>query len=414
MTTAADLAVVSSRLEQLLAMGDLRSVLQPVVDLADGSVVAHEALLRGPRGSGWEAPEALLTAARVTDRVEELDMVSLRSGIEHLADRGPGGPSTLFLNLEPRTLTHQLARLLAVLDERPSGLQVVVELRARSLAADPSAVVAGAQSLRAAGCAVAVAGLGTDPRVLAHVPVLMPEVLKLDVRRLRTGDEGALVVAQAVRAHAARSGAEVVAEGVETEQDRALALAIGATLGQGWLLGRPDAEPRVTGPVLDRFRPRVTTTAAGTPFEQVGAAGQLQVAPRRVLHAVAETLEQAALQLRVPPIVLTCSPDPARPGTGELSHTRLAARWPTAATPGADGWVEPVPGVRGRNLHRSDPLAREWDVLVLGMQESVGLLARDLGDDAPDADRRYEFTVTHDPVAVAQAGRSLLGRMGRG
>ena len=46
-------------------------------------------------------------------------------------------------------------------------------------------------------------------------------------------------IMNAVNAHAERTGAVVLAEGIETDEHLAMARALGATLGQGWLFGRP-------------------------------------------------------------------------------------------------------------------------------------------------------------------------------
>jgi len=420
-TTAAHLAeldVVSSRLDQLLATGGLRSVVQPIVDLDSGSVVAHEALLRGPRDSGWETPDALLEAARSAGRVEDLDLVSLRSGIEHIADRSPGGPTTLFLNIEPRTLTHYLDRMLGVLAERPSSLQIVVELTERALTAAPAVVVAGAERLRAAGCAIALDDIGAGPQALAFIPVLRPEVVKLDMRLLRSvRDLDTMTVAHAVRAYAESSGAEVVAEGVETETDRTRALVLGATLGQGWYFGRPDPEPRATSPEAHRFRPGPLGHAlSGTPFERLGPAARIQAAPTSLLLPISRTLELTAMQVRVPPLMLSCFQHHARftPRTAR-TYGELGARLPLVAAFGVDMPEHPVAGVRGVRLDPGDPLVREWTVVVLGAHESVALVARDLGDfDVPDGERRFEFAVTHDPLTVAAAAHTLIGRMPEG
>ena len=53
-------------------------------------------------------------------------------------------------------------------------------------------------------------------------------------------------IVHAVNAEAERSGAIVLAEGIETEDHRRVALALGATHGQGWLFGRPGALPAAT------------------------------------------------------------------------------------------------------------------------------------------------------------------------
>ena len=50
-------------LERVLQLGSLYPVYQPIVNLADSSIHAHEALIRGPRGTDLHTPDALLRAA---------------------------------------------------------------------------------------------------------------------------------------------------------------------------------------------------------------------------------------------------------------------------------------------------------------------------------------------------------------
>ena len=57
-------------------------------------------------------------------------------------------------------------------------------------------------------------------------------------------------------------------------------------------------------------------------------------------------------------------------------------------------------------------LAREWNVVVVGPHYAAALLARDLGDvDVPDAERRFQFVVTHRRDVVLNAARSLFARL---
>ncbi len=53
----------------------------------------------------------------------------------------------------------------------------------------------------------------------------------------------------------------------------------------------------------------------------------------------------------------------------------------------------------------------EWAVAVLAPHFAAALLARDLGDDGPDADRRFEFALTYDRERVAAAARSLMSHI---
>jgi EAL domain-containing protein (putative c-di-GMP-specific phosphodiesterase class I) len=76
------------------------------------------------------------------------------------------------------------------------------------------------------------------------MPLLRPDVVKLDLRLVqeRPGPEIAQIM-NAVNAYAEQSGAVVLAEGIEDDAHLRAARGLGATLGQGWLFGRPAAGP---------------------------------------------------------------------------------------------------------------------------------------------------------------------------
>ena len=71
----------------------------------------------------------------------------------------------------------------------------------------------------------------------------------------------------------------------------------------------------------------------------------------------------------------------------------------------------PAPGVRGASLGPGDPLRGEWDVIMVGPHFAAALVARDCGDDGPDADRRFDFVITHDRDLVVRAAQPLLDRL---
>ena len=81
-------------------------------------------------------------------------------------------------------------------------------------------------------------------RSLAVLPLVEPDVIKLDLRLVQerpSTDKAAIV--SAVAAEHERTGVAILAEGVETAEQLAVARALGATMGQGWLWGRPGALP---------------------------------------------------------------------------------------------------------------------------------------------------------------------------
>jgi EAL domain-containing protein (putative c-di-GMP-specific phosphodiesterase class I) len=76
------------------------------------------------------------------------------------------------------------------------------------------------------------------------MPFIHPDVIKLDLRLIqaRTTAEVARII-NAVLAQAERTGAMILAEGIETPRHEQIARAMGATVGQGWLYGRPGPLP---------------------------------------------------------------------------------------------------------------------------------------------------------------------------
>jgi EAL domain-containing protein (putative c-di-GMP-specific phosphodiesterase class I) len=401
-------------LDDLLRNGGLYCLYQSFVDLDSGAVMAHEALLRGPAGTPWESPLALLDAARAAGRLADLERASLQASLADAADLSGGRPVTLFVNLEPSTLTEHLDVVLEALAGRAPQVQVVVEITERALAADLAGVLAGAERLRAAGCAIALDDVGAEPESLALIPLLRPEVVKLDLSLLRTvKDPATVVVAGAVRAYAEQAGAEVVAEGIETPEDLTRALVLGATLGQGWLWGR--GERRFAPPPFrpERFAARAIGPALhATPYGLIGSHRRVRHAPKHLLIPLSKTLELMALQAAVPPMVLAAFEHARffRPSTVR-DFTALAAKLPFVGALGVDMPDTPAPGVRGASLSVLDPLATEWTVVVLGAHTCGALMARDLGDTGTDGDREFEFVVSYDRTLVTAAAHSLVGRL---
>ncbi|MDQ0371020.1 sensor domain-containing phosphodiesterase [Catenuloplanes indicus] len=398
----------------LLRDGGLHTVFQPFIDLDSGAVTAYESLLRGPVATRWASPMALLDAARSTGRLADLEHASLRASLAGAAASSDGQAVTLFVNLEPRTLTDHLDVVLDALAARAEHVQVVVEITERALAADLAGVLAGAERLRAAGCAVALDDVGAEPASLAFIPLLRPEVVKLDLRLLRTvKDPATVTVAGAVQAYAEQSGAEVVAEGIETPEDLTRALVLGATLGQGWLWGRGDRGMSRTTFAPERFTARsIGPALRATPYELIGYRRRVRRAPKHLLIPLSKTLETTARQAAVPPIVLAAFEHARffRPSTMR-DFTGLAATLPFVAAFGVDMPARPAPGVRGVALSPADPLSSEWTVVVLGAHTCGALMARDLGDDGPDGDREFEFVVSYDRALVTAAAHSLAGRL---
>ncbi|MBN1529563.1 MAG: EAL domain-containing protein [Thermoleophilaceae bacterium] len=404
--------------EELLRAGELRSAYQPIVALDSLEPVGYEALARGPEGSALARPDQLFGAAAVANLSTEVDEACRHAAVTGALEAGLAAPATLFVNAEASTLDPS-RRFLPDGEEavRDGRLHVTVELTERALTARPRELFELVRWLRDRGFGVALDDVGVDDGSLALMPLIAPDVIKLDMSLTRRRPDADLArVVHAVQAEAERTGAAIVAEGIETDEHLARAIALGARYGQGWLFGRPGplpertARPTVPAPISgDPLEP-----PAPSPFSLVAARRSTIVGDKPLLLSFSRQLEARALELGREVVVLSTFQD-ARfftPRSAELyrclgEHAVLVGAF-GVGIPGS-----PAAGVRGVALEESEALRGEWNVIVLAPHFAAAFVGRDLGDGGPDASRRFEFAITHDRGLVIEAARTLLLRTAR-
>ncbi|PPK97456.1 EAL domain-containing protein (putative c-di-GMP-specific phosphodiesterase class I) [Kineococcus xinjiangensis] len=402
----------AAELDVVLRAGLLRTAFQPIVDIDSRLPVAFEALARGPEGSPLHRPDALFAAARSVGRLAELDRACQLAALRSAEDAGLGTGWTLFLNTEPEAAGTRRPPTLG----GQRGHAVVVELTERALTARPAELLRMVDLLRSRGWGIALDDVGADPASLALLPLVRPDVVKLDLRLVQAQPDAQIAaIVNAVSAQAERDGTLVLAEGIETEEQRATAVAFGASLGQGWLFGRPEPLPAtVTRPPADTITlsPRRRLDSGRTPFEVGARRRPVRVATKPLLIQMSKQLEQQARGNGDACVVVSTFQDAANftPAT-RVRYADIAATATFVAALGHGMADEPLPGVRGASIDASDPLALEWAVTVLGPHFAGALLARDLGDTGPDAQRRFEFVITHDRDLVVAAASALLTRV---
>jgi PAS domain S-box-containing protein len=407
----------SSGVRAVLDGRAVTSVFQPIVELDSGLVVAYEALARGPAGP-LHAPDDLFAAARSEGLLTELDQACRASALRGAARAGLVAPLTVFVNVEPDALDDApLAALFDRADRFAGSLQVVLEITERALAARPAELLRTVARVREHGWAVALDDVGSESLSLAFMPLLRPDVVKLDLRLVQDRPGPAIAeIMNAVNAYAESSGAVVLAEGIENDAHLATARALGATLGQGWLFGRPGPGV-VTGRRAARLRlpaaqPVEAPGEAVSPFACLPAGAPVRVAPKALLVEVSKQLERQAMRLGDTCVLVTAfqAARHVTPAT-RLRYRDVVERVGFVAALAEELSGEPMPGARNADLRPDDPVRSEWDVVVLSPHFSAALLARDLGDDGADSERRFDFALTYERDTVVRAARALLSRV---
>jgi EAL domain-containing protein (putative c-di-GMP-specific phosphodiesterase class I) len=380
------------------------AVYQPVVHLETGETVGYEALARG-----HAAPTEMLAQARAAGSIAALDWACRDAALAGALGAGLGNSLTLFVNVEPDTPSAIPDRYLARVQEAGSALRIVLEVTERAVLQQPAELLRLVDWARERSWGIALDDIGENPGSLAMMPFLEPDVIKLDLRLVQqrpTAEVG--LIMSAVLAQAERTGAAIVAEGVEDERMREAALALGATLGQGWMYGRPQPLPAEL-PVVDsvvRLHRSWPQHDDPTPFTLVRSALPVRRAGKRQLLSVAAHLEEQAVAWSDGPVVLSTFQD------GEVvdasttdRYSRLADRGSFVAALRNGGALVVGAGVRSVSLPAGHRLGDEWSVVVVGPHYAGALVARQVTSDPQDG---YDFVVTHQRNLVVEAGRSLL------
>jgi diguanylate cyclase (GGDEF)-like protein len=236
-------AALSEAVGAVIDQRALRPVYQPLVHLETGRVIGFEGLIRPTPGSPFANPGSLFAAAEVGGRIVDLDLACLDFVIAG-ATAIPA-PLLVTLNVSPRTLEAPefgAARLLNMLEAAgfPAD-RVILEVTEREVILDEPRVLSVLERCRAAGIRIAADDVGAGNAGLRLLSQFRFDVVKIDLSLVQagTGHETVRAVLGSLVDLARRWGALVVAEGVETQAQLAMAMDLAIDAGQGYLLGRP-------------------------------------------------------------------------------------------------------------------------------------------------------------------------------
>jgi EAL domain-containing protein (putative c-di-GMP-specific phosphodiesterase class I) len=234
-------------LHRLIVERRLGSVFHPIVHLADRALLGHEALTRPESGLAFGSVEDLFAFAESTEYLLEFERLCRHTAIR--SARVVPALGLLFLNASPRAVEDPdwsdggMDRLL-----REHGLSpgdVVVEITERTAVGRLDAFQAALKGFKARGYRVAVDDMGAGYATLQSLAAVEPDFLKFDTSLVRDIDRSSIKrgLLESLRTLAQKIRAQVIAEGVEREEERRTLIELGIELGQGYLF-HPHGMPR--------------------------------------------------------------------------------------------------------------------------------------------------------------------------
>jgi EAL domain-containing protein (putative c-di-GMP-specific phosphodiesterase class I) len=136
-----------------------------------------------------------------------------------------------------------------VLGEASRG-RIVLELTEHSKVEDYHELVERTNALRAEGFRIAIDDAGAGYASFRHVVLIQPDIVKLDRSLISQIDASPeqRSMARALIDYATATGATVVAEGIERDEELKVLQRLAVPMGQGYLLGRPKLTKEVSSP----------------------------------------------------------------------------------------------------------------------------------------------------------------------
>jgi EAL domain-containing protein (putative c-di-GMP-specific phosphodiesterase class I) len=212
---------------------------QPIVDASTGQIYSQEALVRGQNG---ESAQALFLSMH-PDILEHADRLFRKKAISLAGQQGI--TSLINLNVMPSALERSADILMEAIDvAQECGLQaeqLLLEITESEIIIDVATFADSIDELRRAGLKFAIDDFGAGYAGLNLLADFQPDVVKLDMKLVRNiesrGPRQAIV--RGIARTCIDLGIDIIAEGVETEDEFDWFVGEGITLFQGYLVARP-------------------------------------------------------------------------------------------------------------------------------------------------------------------------------
>jgi len=232
---------VQDSLRGAISESRLRIAYQPKCDEA-GTIIGAEALVRWPEAHAKGiATDYLVRLAEETGLIEGLSSLVMRQVFTDAA-RWPGLPLSVNLSavlLRAADFNGRVDALIAETGVDPG--QIEFEITESVLLDQSYETIAKLEQLRTIGCRIALDDFGTGYCGLSYLHLYPIDAVKIDMSfiALLGQEPRAQVLVETIVGLARSLNLEVIAEGVETEDQRQLLIAAGCRHFQGYLMGRP-------------------------------------------------------------------------------------------------------------------------------------------------------------------------------
>ncbi len=232
-------------LTHIIANQKLTSLFQPIVCLRTKTIFAYEALIRGPSDSPLHSPVNLFSVAESSGQTVLLERGCRKANIKQFAEQKLS--QKLFLNVSPDVLLEpgfKKGETLKVLEEcNISASKVTIEITEQHPTENYQLMRDAISHYRNMGFEIAMDDLGAGYSGLRLWTELLPDYVKIDRHFIQNIDKDPVKLnfVRSLKSMATATNCELIAEGIETEEEYHAIENLGIRLVQGYYFARPDA-----------------------------------------------------------------------------------------------------------------------------------------------------------------------------
>jgi c-di-GMP phosphodiesterase len=234
-----------------LRQGELYVVYQPIVDTATRATIGVEALLRWQHPKwGAISPAVFMPEVESSALLVSVTRFILRTAAREMSRYAPALPLRIAVNIAPRDFERKsfVSDVLAVSNELPGGISLVLELTERSLLRQSPHTMEMFETLKEHGIRFAIDDFGTQHSNLDLISRFPFDFVKIDREFVSQVDTGGAELITGIVSVARHFGLQVIAEGVETEAQHAALRDAGVPFAQGYLYRRPLRAQQLASP----------------------------------------------------------------------------------------------------------------------------------------------------------------------
>jgi diguanylate cyclase (GGDEF)-like protein len=241
------MSILHNELSKILNGKQLTPHFQPIVSLAQKKIMGYEALIRGPSDSPLHSPFNLFDTAERFDLSTKLEYICREVTIRRYASLNIR--EKLFINVSPSVLLQpdfKKGETLKLLDQ--FGIDprfVVIELTEHQPTDDFQLMREAVSHYRKMGFEIAIDDLGAGYSGLRLWSEVQPEYVKIDMHFIQGihNDPVKHNFVRSIQNIAGSLNCNVIAEGIETEDEFKAVEQLGITHAQGYYFARPTAIP---------------------------------------------------------------------------------------------------------------------------------------------------------------------------